>query len=149
MDVVFKFSKLWCSGVKITLTLLSNLVITINVTFKRLCFISVIVVSSNISCNPWHKSSGILRLSDKFAVWNKNVSFGPLLSFENVYFWNALQSRVCFVSKHLQLELDSTLSQSWIEFWNWIWNFLFEIQCLTLTWINLSWLFKSTGCTAE
>ena len=77
-------------------------------------------------------------------MWNKNVSFGPLLSFENVYFWNALQSRVCFVSKHLQLELDSTLSQSWIEFWNWIWNFLFEIQCLTLTWINLSWLFKST-----
>ena len=34
-----------------------------------------------------------------------------------------------------ELELDSTMSQSWIEFWNWI---------LNLTQNNLSQLFKST-----
>ena len=38
------------------------------------------------------------------------------------------------VSKPMRLlELDSTLSQSRIEFWNWILNFQFESKCLTLT----------------
>ena len=40
------------------------------------------------------------------------------------------------------VELDSTLSYSWIEFWNKIFNFQFESKCLTLTQKTLSSLVK-------
>ena len=41
---------------------------------------------------------------------------------------------VTIQNRILKLDLDSTMSQSRIEFWNWIFNFLFETMCLTFTW---------------
>ena len=38
------------------------------------------------------------------------------------------------VNWSVRLELDSTMSQSRIEFWNSIFKFWFESKCLTLTW---------------
>ena len=38
------------------------------------------------------------------------------------------------------LELDSTMSQSWIEFWNWILNFNFKTICLG--YLSLPWKFE-------
>ena len=55
-------------------------------------------------------------------------------------------------SCNVKLELDSTMSQSRIEFWNWIFNFQIESKCLTnlnqfalsLLWkFELNWMF---GC---
>ena len=40
-------------------------------------------------------------------------------------------------NEELKLELDSTFSQSWIEFWNLIFYFLFTIEKEWITGVNI------------
>ena len=105
--------------------------------------------------NIWHQisrsdtESEVSNLTTKYLVmWEKIFGFFKILCFKIV-------SRGCHdhVTKLMnKLELESTMSQSRIEFWNLIFNLnqsTIKSKFVTLTWINLSWLFKSTGGTAE
>ena len=62
-----------------------------------------------------------------------------------IFYWKCSNNLCQWTSNIFKLELDSTLLQSWIEFWNWIFNFvkiwfqldvwLLRLWTWTWTWI--------------